>query len=148
MKIEEVPSSQAPIKILLEADPSVESIHRYLAHSKCYVAKIGDDDIGAYVLKELSLGVYELMSIAVVPTFQRKGHGADLLGHAINSAKHLGAFRLELGTGTFGYQLEYYQKAGFRPFKLETDFFLENYEAPIFEGGLQHKDMLRLALTF
>lgn len=148
MKIEEVSSSKAPIKTLLEADPSVEKIHSYLKHSKCYVAKVGGDEIGAYVLKELSLGIYELMSIAVVPTFQRKGYGSELLGHAIKSAKSLGACRLEVGTGTFGYQLAYYQKAGFRPFKLEIDFFLKNYDEPIFEDGLQHKDKIRMALTF
>lgn len=134
--------------ILLEADPSVERVRSYLEHSKCYVAALDVEEIGAYVLKELSLGIYELMNIAVAPEFQRRGHGSELLSHAVNSAKDLGAHRLELGTGTFGYQLAYYQKAGFRPFSLEVGFFLENYEEPIFENGIQHKDMIRMAITF
>lgn len=148
MIIEEVSGSKVPMKILLEADPSVERILSYLAHSTCYAAKIGGEEIGAYVLKELSPSIYELMSIAVAPEFQRRGYGSELLSHAINSAKDLGALRLELGTGTFGYQLAYYQKAGFRPFTLEIDFFLKNYEEPIFENGLQHKDMMRMAIIF
>ncbi|AQU82637.1 MAG: GNAT family N-acetyltransferase [Halomonas sp.] len=148
MKIEEVSGSKVPIKILLEADPSVERVRSYLEYSKCYVATLGGEEIGAYVLKELSLGIYELMSIAVAPEFQRRGYGSELLSHAVISAKDLGAYRLELGTGTFGYQLAYYQKAGFRPFSLEIDFFLENYEEPIFENGIQHKDMMRMAITF
>lgn len=134
--------------ILLEADPSVERVRSYLEHSKCYVAALDGEEIGAYVLKELSLGIYELMNIAVAPEFQRRGHGSELLSHAVNSVKDLGAHRLELGTGTFGYQLAYYQKAGFRPFSLEVGFFLENYEEPIFENGIQHKDMIRMAITF
>jgi ribosomal protein S18 acetylase RimI-like enzyme len=148
MDIEEVTAANAPINILLEADPSLARIRSYIDQSKCYVAKMDGDEIGAYVLKELSTGTYELMSIAVAPAFQRKGHGSALLAHAVNSAKELGARRLELGTGSFGYQLAYYQKAGFRPFSLEIDFFLQNYEEPVFENGLQHKDMIRMAITF
>jgi N-acetylglutamate synthase-like GNAT family acetyltransferase len=148
LDIEQVAASKAPINILLEADPSAERIRSYLDHSKCFVAKVDGDAVGAYVLKELSCGIFELMSIAVAPAFQRRGHGSALLGHAIDSARDLGARRLELGTGTFGYQLAYYQKAGFRPFSLEIDFFLENYQAPILENGLQHKDMIRMAITF
>lgn len=148
MKIEEVSGLKVPMTILLEADPSVERVRSYLEHSKCYVAALDGEEIGAYVLKELSLGIYELMNIAVAPEFQRRGHGSELLSHAVNSVKDLGAHRLELGTGTFGYQLAYYQKAGFRPFSLEVGFFLENYEEPIFENGIQHKDMIRMAITF
>jgi hypothetical protein len=39
------------------------------------------------------------------------GIGALLLRHAIEQAWQLGAQRLELGTGTFGHQLTFYQRA-------------------------------------
>ena len=55
---------------------------------------------------------------------------------------------LEVGTGSFGYQLSWYQRAGFRVFAIERDFFLENYPEPIYECGIQLKDMLRLALEY
>jgi len=29
---------------------------------------------------------------------------------------------------------------------IDKDFFLKNYSEPIFELGIQHKDMLRLAM--
>ncbi|EXJ14911.1 acetyltransferase, GNAT family [Imhoffiella purpurea] len=54
--------------------------------------------------------------------------------------------RLEVGTGTFGYQLAFYQREGFRVDAIEKDFFLSNYDGPIYEDGIQLKDMLRLAL--
>jgi protein-L-isoaspartate O-methyltransferase len=60
----------------------------------------------------------------------------------------MGARRLEVGTGSFGYQLAWYQRAGFRVFAVERDFFLDNYEEPIFEDGIQLKDMLRLAVDY
>ncbi|MBN1779863.1 GNAT family N-acetyltransferase, partial [bacterium] len=60
----------------------------------------------------------------------------------------MGARRLEVGTGTFGYQLAWYQREGFRVFAIERDFFLVNYEEPIYENGIQLKDMLRLAVDY
>ncbi len=60
----------------------------------------------------------------------------------------MGARRLEVGTGTFGYQLAWYQREGFRVFAVERDFFLVNYEEPIYENNIQLKDMLRLAVDY
>ena len=54
--------------------------------------------------------------------------------------------RLELGTGTFGYQLAYYQRHGFRVESVVRDHFLINYSQPIYEDGIQHRDMLRLII--
>lgn len=148
MEVEEVSESNAPLHILLEADPSEKKVRSYLKHSKCFVAKLDGHEVGAYVLTEISPGTYELMNIAIAPAYQQKGFGSKLLDHTIKTAKELGAHRLEVGTGTFGYQLAYYQKAGFRPYIIVTDFFLDNYEEPVFENGIQHKDMIRLAITF
>ena len=102
--------------------------------------------VGVYVLCPLTPSTFELMNIAVAPAHQAQGIGSSLLKHAIATAKKLGATRLELGTGTFGYQLAFYQKAGFRIDAVERDYFLDNYDEPIFEAGIQHKDRLRLAL--
>ncbi len=51
-------------------------------------------------------------------------------------------------TGTFGYQLTFYQREGFRVDSIDKDFFLVNYEKPIYEAGIQLQDMLRLVLEF
>jgi len=87
-----------------------------------------------------------LMNIAVSPSTQRNGIGAQLLKYVIEIARESGAQRLEVGTGTFGYQLTFYQRQGFRVERIDKDFFLKNYPEPIIENGIQHKDMLRLAL--
>ncbi|PMR76503.1 GNAT family N-acetyltransferase [Billgrantia endophytica] len=148
MLIKPVPSPDAPLELLLEADPSVDEIRRYLENSSCYVTTIGNETVGAYVIQPMGDGVYELMNIAVAPAHQGNGIGAKLLEHAIKMAGKPGARRLELGTGTFGYQLAFYQRAGFRVVAVERDHFLTHYDTPIYENGIQHKDRLRLAIEY
>ena len=104
--------------------------------------------VGAYVVQRMDPGIYELMSIAVSPEQQRKGIGTILLKHAVATFGDLDARRLEVGTGSFGYQLAWYQREGFRVFAVERDFFLEHYPEPIYEQGIQLKDMLRLAVEY
>lgn len=146
--IEEVDSVNAPVELLLEADPSLEKIRTYLPASRCFAARLDGKTVGAYVLLPLSPTSFELMNIVVTPALQGKGFGTQLLEHVIRTARNLGATRLEVGTGSFGYQLAFYQKAGFRVRTVAQDFFLNNYPAPIIENGIQLKDMLRLALDF
>lgn len=148
MEIQEVPYAKAPIELLLEADPSVEKIKAYLPNSRCFVAMLRGKPVGAYVVQPIAPEVYELMNIAVAPEYQQKGIGSRLLKHAVATVHDIGARRLELGTGTFGYQLAWYQREEFRVFAVEKDFFLVNYEEPIYEDGIQLKDMLRLAVDY
>ncbi|MDI5935700.1 GNAT family N-acetyltransferase [Halomonas kalidii] len=148
MEIQPVPSTQAPLELLLEADPSPDSLRGYLPRSRCYVARDGDELLGAYVLQPRGDGIVELMSIAVASTLQGQGIGSALLRHAIATAAESDARRLELGTGTFGYQLAFYQRAGFRVVAVERDYFLTHYAEPIYEDGIQHKDRLRLTLDY
>ena len=88
------------------------------------------------------------MNIAVRPTRQKAGHGTALLEWIIEHYRRLGAGRLEVGTGSFGYQLAFYQRQGFRVTRIEQDFFVEHYPEPIIEDGIRHMDMLRLTLSY
>ncbi len=133
--------------LLLEADPSEKQVRTYLASSHIYVAKQGDKDVGVCVIKPLENNSAELMNIAVCPHLQAGGIGRQLLEHVIEQSRQQGLKNLTLGTGTFGYQLTFYQRAGFRVTSIDKDFFLIHYDEPIFENGIQHKDMLRLTLA-
>lgn len=144
--LHKVLSEQAPMALLLEADPSPVTIARYLQEGHCVVTRLDDAIVGVYVIKALTTSTWELMNIAVAPEHQGQGIGALLLHHAIDQARQLGAKRLELGTGSFGHQLTFYQRAGFRVVAVEPDYFLTHYPEPLFENGLQHRDRLRLAL--
>lgn len=148
MLINEVPPSEAPMDLLLLADPSVEKINGYLPVSRCFVACFQGALAGVCVVKPGAANVYELMSIAVAPAEQQHGIGTQLLKYVIAAVGQAGAERLEVGTGTFGYQLAFYQRHGFRVTGVDRDFFLSNYAEPIFEAGIQLKDMLRLSLEY
>ena len=146
--IREVPAADAPMELLLLADPSEDKIRSYLSGSKCFVASAGTMAVGACVVQPRGTGTHELMSIAVHPAHQKSGCGTALLKWVIDFFCNTGARQLEVGTGTFGYQLAFYQRQGFRVTSIDRDFFVRNYPEPIFEDGIQLIDMLRLTLRY
>jgi len=146
--IHEVPIAEAPIRLLLLADPSEDKIRSYLPRSRCFVALSDAVAVGACVVQSRGSETYELMSIAVPPAHQRAGYGSELLRWVIDFFRRQGARQLEVGTGTFGYQLAFYQRHGFRVTRIDHDFFVKSYPEPIFEDGIQLFDMLRLTLRY
>lgn len=146
LRIVSATPDELPMDLLLEADPSERNIREHLDDSLCYLAMESDEPLGACVLNQIDDSALELYCIAVWPSRQRQGIGTALLRHVIEEAKGKGYGRIELGTGTFGYQLAFYQRAGFRVTGIIRDFFIDNHEEPIFEIGIQLKDMLRLSL--
>ncbi|MBC7005510.1 GNAT family N-acetyltransferase [Photobacterium sp. BZF1] len=146
LQFKSIPAELAPMDLLLEADPSTEQIQTYLSGSDIYTVLSDDKTVGVCVLKPRSETTLELMNIAVEPTQQGSGIGRQLLQYVISESRSKQAKELVLGTGTFGYQLAFYQREGFRVVGIDKDFFLDNYDEPVMENGIQHKDMLRLQL--
>jgi ribosomal protein S18 acetylase RimI-like enzyme len=146
LRISACQAAHMPIQLLLEADPHLAQVQAYLANGHCYLAERDGLSVGVYVLQTRSPDTLELMNIAVAPNCQVQGLGTQLLQHALHSARQLGAKRLEVATGSFGYPLTFYQRAGLRVYAVEPDYFLQHYPEPLFEQGLQHKDRLRLAI--
>lgn len=146
IEIKEISPDLVPQKLLLVADPSVERVNQYLKDSLCYVAILQDEIVGVCVLKPISKNRIELFNIAVLPENQKTGIGSQLLQFVLDSLKEKNIESVELGTGTFGYQLAFYQRFGFRVDSILKDYFIINYDEPIFENGIQLKDMLRLII--
>jgi ribosomal protein S18 acetylase RimI-like enzyme len=146
--IKEVMPSDVPMELLLLADPSEEKVSAYLPSSRCFVAFKNREAVGVCVVQRMRENTYELMNIAVAPKHQQSGIGTQLLKWVINVFGIAGASQLEVGTGTFGYQLIFYQRQGFRVTGIDRDFFVKNYSEPIFEEGIQLMDMLRLTLNY
>ncbi|KHT47615.1 GNAT family N-acetyltransferase [Vibrio sinaloensis] len=147
MQYIEVESSQIPIDLLLEADPSETSVSSYLSDSWCFAALDNGRALAACIVKPQTDSIAEIFNISVYPNSQGQGIGSALLKSVLSQLSSKGIKRVELGTGTFGYQLTYYQRLGFRVDSILKDHFLLNYPEPIYENGIQHKDMLRLYLT-
>ncbi len=146
IEIKEISPDLVPKKLLLEADPSIERVNRYLDDSFCYVAVFQREIVGVCILKPIDKFRIELFNIAVLPEKQKSGIGSQLLQFALDRVRERYFESVELGTGTFGYQLAFYQRFGFRVDSILKDHFIRNYAEPIFENGIQLKDMLRLIL--
>ena len=146
MQINEITPAEAPMDLLLEADPSEQKVKAYLDDCTCLAARIEGVVVGVCLLKPIGDDAYELMNISVAPSLQQRGIGTALLKRAIASVRAMGAHTLEVGTGMFGHPLAFYQRQGFRASAIDRGFFLDNYPEPLFEDGIQHKDMLRLRL--
>jgi aminoglycoside 6'-N-acetyltransferase I len=139
------PSQRIPYDLLQLADPSKTHIEAYLAKGTCYLAKIGDETIGAMVLQELDGTIMELKNIAVSPSQQGRGYGKVLLEYAIKTCGDSGYNKLIVGTGNSSIgQLAFYQKSGFEIDHVIKNHFLDHYAEPIFEDGIQCKHMVVL----
>ncbi|AWF80915.1 GNAT family N-acetyltransferase [Microbulbifer sp. A4B17] len=146
MKYTQIPVSDAPLYLLLEADPSKKKIDTYLPGSWCFAAIDAGVVEAICVAKEIDTAIAEIFNISVSPKMRQQGIGSKLLKFTLSEITTKGVHKIELGTGTFGYQLAFYQRHGFRVDSVIKDYFLHNYDQAIIENGVQHKDMLRLSL--
>ncbi|QIF43705.1 GNAT family N-acetyltransferase [Aeromonas veronii] len=150
MKCVEMAPHQLPLALLLEADPAEQRIAAYLTGAWGFAALAGSNGnevVGACVVGLVGEQTAEIFNIAVAPNCQQQGIGSGLLRFVLTSLAGKGVYRVELGTGSFGHQLTYYQRHGFRVDTVVKDHFLIHYPEPLMEHGIQHKDMLRLSLV-
>ncbi|MEC1179155.1 GNAT family N-acetyltransferase [Metasolibacillus meyeri] len=140
-------SEQPPMDLLLLADPSEDIVTDYVQRGLCYVAERDGQIVGVYVLLPTRPHTVELVNVAVDENWQGQGIGKQLVLHAIASAKAAQYKTIQLGTGNSSIdQLALYQKCGFRIVGVDRDFFLQHYDEPIFENGIQCVDMIRLEI--
>ncbi|WP_394152226.1 GNAT family N-acetyltransferase [Vibrio maritimus] len=143
--VREVKQTELPLDILLIADPEEAAINAYRERCIGFAVYMQGALMGALLVEvDTEQCSAELFNIAIYDEFQGKGFGGVLLSETLALLSQKGINTVELGTGTFGYQLSFYQKHGFRVDSVVKNFFLDNYDEPIFEHGIQHKDMLRL----
>ncbi|KRL04458.1 GNAT family N-acetyltransferase [Liquorilactobacillus oeni] len=87
----------------------------------------------------------EIVNLAVVKEYRQQGIGTYLINYSLEWARNKQVKVVEVGTGSTSFnQLYLYQKCGFRVIGIDSDFFVKHYEKPLFENGLQLRDMLRL----
>jgi len=136
---------QPPIAMLLSADPSESIVTGYLKRGTVWIAEAGASVVGVYVLLETRPETVELVNVAVREDIQGQGLGKQLVYHAVETARQSGFRTVELGTGNSSvHQLRLYQKCGFRIVGMDADFLVRHYDEPIYEGGIQCRDMIRL----
>ncbi len=144
LQLSECAASDIEMSLLLEADPDQNAVNVYLHSSLGFVGKVGSKQVAACLLEPQSSTVAELKNIAVQPQQQAHGYGSQLLSFVLNSLREQGFKQVQLSTGTFGHQLGFYQRAGFRVVAVNRNYFIDNYPEPIIENGIVHQDSLTL----
>ena len=143
MKIYEVIDNKRDyMNLLFLADEQEDMIERYLDKGTMYVLE--DDGIkGECVVTDEGNGVLEIKNIATSPEFHGKGYGRLLIDFIAD--KYAGIYTtLQVGTGDSPLTIPFYEKCGFKRHHLIKNFFLDNYDHPIFEEGVQLIDMVYL----
>ena len=143
MKIREVNENKKQfISLLLLADEQESMVDRYLENGTMYVLE--DNDVKAEcVVTDEGNGILEIKNIAVNPKYHRMGYGKALIDFL--DSKYADEYStLQVGTGDSPLTIPFYEKCGFvRSLKI-PNFFTDNYDHPIYEGGVQLIDMIYL----
>lgn len=130
------------LPLLLLADEQESMIDRYIYRGTMYV--LDEDGIKCEcVITDEGNGILEIKNIATYPEYQGKGYAKALIDFV--SMKYKGKYSfLQVGTGDSPLTIPFYEKCGFTRSHIIKNFFIDNYEKPIFECGVQLKDMIYL----
>ena len=133
------------MELLLIADEQVSMIEKYLYRGDMFA--LYDDDLKAIcVVTQEQSGVYEIKNIVTVPEYQRKGYGQYLISFIADYYKKSGD-ELYVGTGDSPEILRFYEKCGFVKSHIVKNFFVDNYDHPMYENGQQLVDMIYLKMN-
>lgn len=130
------------LSLLLLADEQEDMIDRYIDKGTVYV--LDDDGIKCQcVVTDEGGGILEIKNIATEPDCQGNGYGRTLIEYV--AAKYKGTYSvLQVGTGDSPLTVPFYEKCGFTRSHRIENFFTDNYDHPIYEGGIQLVDMIYL----
>lgn len=144
--IEVMENKKNYIELLLLADEQEDMIDRYIDKGKMYV--LDDNGIKCEcVIIDVGNGVLEIKNIATVPEYQGKGYAKAMIDFIITKYREEYS-TLQVGTGDSPMMIPFYEKCGFVRSHIVPNFFTDNYDHPIYEGGIQLVDMVYLRRSF
>ncbi|MDH5680031.1 MAG: GNAT family N-acetyltransferase [Spirochaetota bacterium] len=130
-------------ELLLEADPSKDSLATYFDSSIKFVLEENASVIGICVLIIMDR-MAEIKNISIGKGYQNRGMGSKLLQDVFTYCKDNNILEIFVGTGNSSLgQLAFYQKNGFRITGVHENYFI-NYPDPIYENGIQCLDLIIL----
>jgi len=140
---------EALVPLLLEADESEHEVRGYLQSGDLYVLRAAGDaallGVTLTIPQPDEPGAVELKAVAIDPNRQSRGLGKRMLALVLADLRERGVTRAIVGTSNAGIgQIAFYQKAGFRLWRIEQDFFTpeRGYDPESRENGIQHRDMV------
>jgi ribosomal protein S18 acetylase RimI-like enzyme len=128
--------------LLLIADEQKNMIDKYIDGDMFVIEEKGLIK-ACCIVKIVSKDTIEIKNISVLPAYQRKGFGRQLIEYVSNYYADIYSF-LIVGTGDSPLTIPFYEKCGFSKYRLIKNFFTDNYDHRIFEGGKQLVDMIYL----
>ena len=143
MEIKEIKHNKKQyLSLLLLADEQEDMVERYIERGTMYV--LVDDGVKCEcIVTDEGNGILEIKNIATIPEFQRKGYGKALIDFL--AAKYKGQYALiQVGTGDSPLTIPFYEKCGFVRSHIMKNFFVDHYDHPIVECGIQLIDMVYL----
>lgn len=127
---------------LLLADESEVAVRKYLDKGTLYKINCGELLVGVALVIPQTNTTIELKNIAIVPKYQGKGIGKEILRQLTEECQKDGYQTVLVGTANSSIDnIAFYQKAGFRMEAIEKDFF-SHYPEPIYENGIRALDMI------
>jgi len=143
MEIKKIESDKKQfLDLLLLGDEQEDMIDRYLDRGDMFALYDGDLKSVCVVTSEQG-GVCELKNIATYGQYRGRGYGTRLLNHIAEYYK--GKCKVMLvGTGELPGIISFYTACGFMRSHRVENFFVDNYDHPIFESGVQLVDMIYL----
>lgn len=143
MKILEVNENKKQfMELIFLADEQENMIDKYINRGTMFVLE--DNGIKSEcIVTDEGNGIIEIKNIATNPNFQRKGYGKILIDFVATKYKNK-FFALQVGTGDSPVTIGFYEKCGFSHSHIIKNFFIDNYDHPIYENSIKLVDMIYL----
>ncbi len=143
MKIIEITENKKEyLPLLLLADEQESMIDRYINIGTMWA--LDKNGVKAVcIVTDEGDGVLEIKNIAVEPSYQHRGYGKRMIEFLVNRYQDSYSI-LTVGTGDSPLTVPFYEKCGFKRSHTIKNFFVDNYDHPIFECGKQLVDMVYL----
>ena len=130
------------LDLLLLADEQEDMIDKYLERGTLFA--LYDNDLKSIcVVTDEGNDTFEMQSLATYPQFQGKGYARYLIDHVCDYYKDKGTTMI-VGTGDIPSIVSFYEKGGFVFSHRVQNYFIEHYDKPMFEDGIQLKDKVYL----
>ena len=131
--------------LLLLADEDERMIARYLDRGDLFALYLGEELAGASVVTDEGDGVLELQNVAVTENRQRQGWGVRLVKFLLRQYRGKGKTMI-VGTGNVPSTVQFYRYCGFKVSHYLHDYFVQHYDHPMYEDGVQLRDKVYLTI--
>lgn len=137
--VKKIENKEDYIDILLDADPSKDSIYKYLNDSDVYGLKVDEEIVSLAVILHIDKNTLELKNLVTKEEYRGKGYAKKLLKSLCGNYKQKYNRML---VGTSENNIPFYVKQGFDKYeKTIKNYFIDNYDEEIIDGDLHCIDM-------